>query len=98
MDEMEFLRKLAQCDDKEQMNRYIEDFNKRKTIRFPTYNVNMGDAWLIVKERLDDETIASPSKVLAIEKIARLETHNSITKDDLLRALRWLFDHYDFDA
>lgn len=98
MNEEELLRKLAQCDDKEQMSRCIEEFNGKKTIRFPTYNVNMGDAWLIVKERLDDETIAIPSKVLAIEKIARMETHNSITKDDLVRALRWLFDHYDFDT
>lgn len=69
-----------------------------KTIRFPSYNINLGDAWLIVKERLDDETIALPSKILAIEKIARMETHNSITKDDLVHALRWLFDHYDFDT
>ena len=53
-----------------------------KQIQFPTYNINMGDAL--------------PSKVLAIEKIARMETHNSISKDDLVRALRWLFDHYDF--
>ena len=67
-----------------------------KQIQFPTYNINMGDAWLIIKERLDDETIALPSKVIAIEKIARMETHNSITKDDLIHALRWLFDHYDF--
>ena len=56
----------------------------------------MGDAWLIVKERLDDDTIAIQSKVIAIEKIARMETHNSISKDDFVRALRWLFDHYDF--
>ena len=69
-----------------------------KQIQFPTYNINMGDAWLIIKERLDDETIALPSKVIAIEKIARMETHNSITKDDLVHALRWLFDHYDFDT
>lgn len=69
---------------------------KKRPIVFPTYNVNLGDAWLIVKERLDDDTIAIPSKVLAIEKIARMETHNSITKDDLVRALRWLFDHYEF--
>ena len=69
-----------------------------KPIQFPTYNVNMGDAWLIVKERLDDETIAIPSKVIAIEKMARMETHNSISKDDLVHCLRWLFDHYDFDV
>lgn len=67
-----------------------------KPIKFPTYNVNLGDAWLIVKEHLDDESIAIPSKVIAIEKIARMETHNSIKKDDLIHCLRWLFDHYEF--
>ena len=67
-----------------------------KTIQFPTYNVNLGDAWLIVKEHLDDESIAIPSKVIAIEKIARMETHNSVKKDDLIHCLRWLFDHYEF--
>ena len=67
-----------------------------KTIQFPTYNVNLGDAWLIVKEHLDDESIAIPSKVIAIEKIARMETHNSIKKDDLIHCLRWMFDHYEF--
>lgn len=67
-----------------------------KPIMFPTYNITLGEAWEIVKHRLDDNTIAIPSKVLAIEKIARMETHNSITKDDLVHALRWLFDHYEF--
>ena len=67
-----------------------------KPIKYPTYNVNFGDAWLIVKEHLDDESIAIPSKVIAIEKIARMETHNSIKKDDLIHCLRWLFDHYEF--
>ena len=67
-----------------------------KPIQFPTYNVNLGDAWLIVKEHLDDESIAIPPKVIAIEKIARMETHNSIKKDDLIHCLRWLFDHYEF--
>ena len=68
----------------------------KKTIPFPTYNISLPEAWEIVKNRLDDDTIALPSKVLAIEKIARMETHNSITKDDLVHALRWLFDHYEF--
>lgn len=68
----------------------------KKIVSFPTYNVSLRDAWEIVKHRLDDPSIALQSKVLAIEKIARMETHNSITKDDLVHALRWLFDHYDF--
>ena len=70
--------------------------DKNKRIQFPTYNVNLGDACVIVKDCLDDETISFPSKVLAIEKVARMETHNSIAKDDLIHCLRWLFDHYDF--
>ena len=67
-----------------------------KPIQFPTYNLTLPEAWSIVKYRLDDDKIAIQSKVLAIEKIARMETHNSITKDDLIMSLRWLFNHYDF--
>lgn len=64
--------------------------------QFPTYNISIGQAVAIVKYKLDDETIALQSKVLAIEKVAEMPTHNSITKDELVRALRWLFEHYDF--
>lgn len=67
-----------------------------RTIQFPTFNMTLGVAWRIVKYQLEDDAIAIPSKVLAIEKIARMETHNSITKDDLIRCLCWLFDHYEF--
>ena len=70
--------------------------NDGKLISFPTYNVSLGAACAIVEAKLDDDTIAITTKVLAIEKVARMETHNSITKDELVRALRWLFDHYDF--
>ena len=63
---------------------------------FPTYNISLGEAVAIVKYKLDDESIALPSKVLAIERVAEMETHNSITKDELVRALRWLFEHYEF--
>lgn len=39
---------------------------------------------------------ALQTKVLAIENVAHMETHNCITKDDFVRALRWLFEHYEF--
>lgn len=68
----------------------------KRLVHLPTYNVTLGEACVIVKSRLDDNTIALPTKVLSIEKVARMETHNSITKDDLVRSLRWLFDHYEF--
>lgn len=37
-------------------------------------------------------------KVEAIETIARLETHNGYKKDLFINALRWLFDHFDFET
>lgn len=68
----------------------------KKIVRIPSYNVSLGDAILIVKFHLDDETIAIPTKVLAIEKVTDMETHNSVNKADLIRALRWIFDNYEF--
>ena len=65
---------------------------------FPTFNVSLGEAVIIVKSRLEDETISIPTKVLAIEQVAEMETHNSITKDELVGALRWLFRYFDFDG
>lgn len=69
---------------------------EKKPIRFPTYNVTLGQAVEIVKFRLNDPEIALQSKVLAIAKVAEMETHNSITKDELVNSLRWLFEHYEF--
>ena len=65
---------------------------------FPTFNVSLGEAVIIVKSRLEDETISIPTKVLAIEQVTEMETHNSITKDELVGALRWLFRYFDFDG
>lgn len=67
-----------------------------KSVIFPTYNVSLGDAVRIVSFHLDDENIALQTKVIAIGKVANMETHNSIKKDDLIHCLRWLFDHYEF--
>ena len=67
-----------------------------KTVEFPTYNISLGDAILIVKHHLDDPGFTHQSKVLAIGKVAEMETHNSVTKDELVGALRWLYEHYEF--
>ena len=69
---------------------------EKNVVEFPTFNVSLGQAWEIVKNGLEDERIPLQTKVLAIEKVSEMETHNSITKDDLVRALRWLFAHYEF--
>lgn len=67
-------------------------------IIFPTFNVSLGEAVIIVKSRLEDDTIPIPTKVLAIEQVAEVETHNSVTKEELVGALRWLYRHFEFDA
>lgn len=67
----------------------------KKIVEFPSHNVSLGEAVLIVKHHLNDPDYSMQSKVLAIERVANMETHNSITKDDLVGALRWVFEHYD---
>lgn len=69
---------------------------QNNTIVFPTFNVSFGMAVDIFKNRLQDESIPFETRILAIEKVADLETHNSITKKELVNALRWIFEHYDF--
>lgn len=70
----------------------------KKTILFPTQNISLSEAWAIVKHSLDDDSLSYKTKVLAIGKVSEMETHNSITKADLVNALRWLFEHYDFES
>lgn len=53
----------------------------RNIKQFPTFNVSLGQAVEIVKYKLNNETIALQSKVLAIGKVAEMVTYNSITKD-----------------
>lgn len=67
-----------------------------KLIPFPTDHGTLDDAIEIVKQRLSDETLSPQTVVCAIEQVAEMETHNSVSKDDLVNALRWLFEHYEF--
>lgn len=69
----------------------------RKSVVFPTNFISLGMAIDIVKFKLDDQTIPLGTKMLAISRIAEMKTINSITKDELQKALRWLFVHYDFE-
>lgn len=70
----------------------------KKIVQFPSYNISLGEAISIVTHHLDDPNIAIQSKVLAIEQVANMATHNSITKGDLIKALQWMFFHYDFEG
>lgn len=71
---------------------------EKRLIEFlpPTHKMTYGEAGEIVKLRLDDDSLSIPPKVTAIKMVSRMETLNSITKDELQKSLRWLFDHYDF--
>ena len=68
-----------------------------KIITLPTFNVSLGQAIIIVKTGLEDESIPYKTRVLAIDHVAKMETHNSVTKAELVAALRGLFAHYDFE-
>lgn len=69
-----------------------------KEIRFPTYNISQGDSIEIVKNHLDDPNIAEKSKALAIENVVNMATHNSISKADLIKCLRWVFSRFDLSS
>lgn len=71
--------------------------NEKRLLTFqPAYHMGYGEAWEIVKTRLDDDSVSVHKKVQAIEMVSGMETLNSITKDELQKALRWMFDHFDF--
>lgn len=57
--------------------------------------MTLGAAIAIFKYHLADDCDAV-IKAKAIEMVARMETHNSIKRDELIQALRWLFDNYNF--
>lgn len=67
-----------------------------RTLIFPTYNVPLSKAIEIVKYQLGDDSIPIQTKTISIDQVANMETHNSITKKDLINALQWLFRHYEF--
>ena len=68
----------------------------KSMLEFTCLHLGLGKSCEIVKFYLDKPDFSVPMKTTAIEKVARMETHNSITNDDLVKCLRFLFDYYDF--
>ena len=66
-------------------------------ILFPTFNVSLSQAVSIVKTKMNDDSIPFKTRRLAIEQVAYMERLSSVTKDELVEVLRWLFNHYDLD-
>ena len=58
--------------------------------------MRIGDAYNVVTGFLDDVNVSVTTKVKAIEMVANMETHNSLSKRYLVSALRFLFKTYDF--
>lgn len=53
------------------------------------------DARTIFKDIYNDD-IDIEDKLMAVQTIAEAETHNSITKADILQVLRWMLDVGNF--
>lgn len=69
-----------------------------KVVKFPGAVPSIGECISIFKHGIDDEAISIKTKIYAIERVAEMETHNSITKEELVKTLRYLFRHYDFET
>lgn len=58
--------------------------------------MNIGAAFAIFTQ-LDSSRFTIEEKIAAIDIVAHAATLNSIKKDYLKAALRWLFDTFDFE-
>lgn len=55
--------------------------------------MNIGKAAAIFKD-IRNEEVEVEDKLMAIEEVIGWATHNSITKKEMLEALRWLLEEY----
>lgn len=62
-------------------------------IMFPDTNAQ---ALKIVKYNLENPDVTISEKMAAIQRVAEMRTHDDLSKTDLISALRWLFQYYDF--
>ena len=74
---MELRRELNQAAERAEKNRLQME------------NMTMGDAYVIFSN-IDTAEFDDEVKGLAVWKIARMETHNSVTKDMMVKVIRWL--------
>ena len=59
--------------------------------------VNIGKA-IAVFEQLDSDKYTDEEKALAIYKVMNIETHNSVTKADMVKAIKYLWHKaYSFE-
>lgn len=69
------------------MKSQIEEAAQADRIR----NMSFGTAYMIF-QNIDSPDFSIDEKGTAILKIISMETHNSVTKASMLKALRWLLE------
>lgn len=51
----------------------------------------------LVFDNINSDEYSDSVKALAIYEILNMETHNSVTKNSMLKVIRWLWDrHFEF--
>lgn len=75
----------------ESCDRMISYLEEQAEIQEKIRRMSYTDACIIFK-KIDSPDVADELKGAAIRKILGLETHNGITKTDMLKAIRYLFN------
>lgn len=75
------------CLDLQALDRAIEKF---KTSIIKVDGMGMGKACAIFSQ-INSDKYSEAEKILAIRIVVDMETHNSITKDEILKVMDWLW-------
>lgn len=58
--------------------------------------MNIGKARTVF-ENINSDKYSETEKAIAIYRVMHMETHNSVTKDSMLKVIRWLWNrHFEF--
>lgn len=80
------------CRDMDVGCKRLADYQAEETAKAERIRrMNTGTAWAIF-QNIDNPDISTEEKAAAIFKIINMETHNSVTKASMLKALRWLLE------
>lgn len=60
--------------------------------------LNKAEAYMIFTD-IENDKYSEEEKIMAVYIIMNMETHNSITKADMLNAVKWMWnDHYEVEG
>ena len=59
--------------------------------------LSKGEAYMIFND-IENSKYTNEEKVIAVYTIMNMETHNSVTKADMLNVIRWMWNsHYEVE-